>query len=401
MQLAGSMKKILKVSLSLTLICLAFYAGACLYGWRHRFENAEPALRSLYLKSSPEKGLANIWPQVVEDSKIISDSPLFNVESRGKKDASPLLNPIFVVDVQNASSWPTLPQYYVDELQQRRDSWQDWSPDFQKNPVDLTWFEKLEQFDFWNYDQDAFDRRVKTIDNFEFSRNLEVLGEWVKLRLLQAKQQHRQEDASVQIHKLAHLLMTTEDLQLSMEAIMILGVERTFFEKRNNKPSSMMTADLQSRARRFFYATSRMLDPIYSADFQTRVSQLPTGICTIVSSGIKNYLYAGVFLKDLHESKYQWMDELVKSTATHCRNGWFRRAWADPSYPVAFKPGDRLLKFPILPGVPSEESWWFNLLASQSVLFEEVQMSSPSQKHAYGYAASMLVPDFFRFYKER
>jgi hypothetical protein len=291
-----------------------------------------------------QKNLAAIQADRAELLKIALFRP-----SAGKHDAGPFLNPRLcwegaVSSEENGPHLLELPPELTRALAAQK-SWLAWRIDWAHWKLDFSWLAALSQFDVWSIDatSPAIDpHRQYRASEFPFPR-LTDLSAWSKLRLLKAKEDGDVGPALSQVHQLARLLWTNDNLVSAMVAIVVLRSETDFAAAQSPpiRGPDLIPLPTLDKARRYFWAVAMGLDPRLNDEAWGQLAQEP-GLCLAVNDTVTTtyaVLVRSMLADDL-AAPLRRFGALVDQTAGRCRPSWIREAWRNPDYPLLFRADD-------------------------------------------------------------
>ena len=277
-------------------------------------------------------------------------APLF-VEGGGS-DAGPVLNAMLEWPVP----WPDRPRAALrlpPEVSGMLASWGEGDVkrlaqiDF--GHLDLTWMRQLSQFDHWDLERHSPWDDVSAADEAaEWYRDreprLERLTPWVKLRLMKGLADAEPWDALAETRQLARLLLSTQSLLASVEAMLLLHLEREAYvaalgshpEKLANW-SGVGNGETGPATIRYWRALPALLSPAAPpAVFDDAVRERTPGTCAALREAVRSALALRPLLEQAHASGYRRLEALM-AQLPGCRLTRLRAALGSPSLPARWR----------------------------------------------------------------
>jgi hypothetical protein len=275
------------------LIAVAGLEG--LYYWK-----VQPALRHARTVQ------AQFYKAYRDDWKALETSPL---EQRKilNADAGPYLNPRVYWTPQIKDPGPVrglaapLVSFEIrDTVIRLKDEWLERHQRTRREKIDFSLFSEIERFDYWNIESSSPIETLASSARFVPPSRLPIpdptdLIILATLRLMNGAELEKPLPALSETHKLAELMLTTENLQLVLAGIKVLELERMaylYFIKKLHLPPSVWTpvdADFGPRAHREVLATRgylrlwtdhQQLHDIFLA------SEKPPGFCAAINESM-------------------------------------------------------------------------------------------------------------------
>jgi hypothetical protein len=174
-----------------------------------------------------------------EDQEFLRRVPIFDTNPSPQKDAGPYLNPrvIWTPDQSGQEQFATrlAPELEEEILRYRNDWLRHHSRLLRNRQVDLSWFNELSKFDYWDLESNSpqgklIDERIyASPEQIPIPDSIELIT-LAKLRLAVGADENKPLLALQQVRQLAQLLLTTESIHMYTLALGILDVERRGYQ---------------------------------------------------------------------------------------------------------------------------------------------------------------------------
>ena len=271
--------------------------------------------------------------------------PLFS-SSGSRGDAGPVLNAM----LEWPAPWPGRPRpalHLPPEVVDRLVGWGEGDlhrlAEIDFATIDLTWMSQLSQFDHWDLERhspwDEVSADEEAADWFrDREPHLEGLTPWVKLRLMKGLESGEPWDALGETRQLVRLLLSTETLLASVEAMVLLHLEREAYvaalASRPDKVSGwpvVGNAETAPAAIRYWRALPALLGLASPAtDFDDAARERSPGLCAALREASRSALALRPLLDEARASGYRRL-EVVLAAMPECRLTRVRAAFAASS----------------------------------------------------------------------
>jgi hypothetical protein len=281
------------------------------------------------------------------DQQSLMNISVFQIQS-GSRDAGVFLNPAlhwYIDDnhIEPKTNFLDLPDATVQKFKDDNFDWLDPKNASLAAKIDFTWFKKLSDFDYWDYEtqsplgdmlaKDPLYNFMAFMPSFTQSH----FFEWSKLRLMTALKQNKMKEGLADTQNLARLLYSTEDLIRSMAAARILDLNREALEKaklskKNVKGLTSITKEQYSSLRRMLYASAAFTSIMTSSEYKKMVPTFQVGKCVALEQAGLDYLtlYEPIMAQTFSQH-YADMDQVLQQMPD-CRLKRFRKVWRNKNF---------------------------------------------------------------------
>ena len=283
----------------------------------------------------------------LDDVNYVQSRKIFVSQKQGARDAGSYLNSMLVwaplpsalTTNSNLSKTPLVPTASRERLLRLESKWMHHFSILGEMPTDLSLFNRLKDFDYWNIEKSS--PIAQLVDRNEFvepaqlpmpdTLDLTVLS---KMRLMKAVTDSDPAEALVQVRQLGRLLLTTENTQLMAAGLEILDDERLayLYLAAHGKVLAAQWQPIDPnalrRARRALYATRGYLHVWTPPAILKEVfegTQEPIGFCAAVNDAVpveyslRPYLESHWPFERDYAAGFVAIDRLVKRARASCR----------------------------------------------------------------------------------
>jgi hypothetical protein len=288
------------------------------------------------IMASNQKNL-EVAPLFYSDQEILNSEAIL-VSSRYQKDADDFIT-------NNVPVMPTS----LNELLNKKSVLElvDSSLSIEANSLDLSWMQKLHQFDSWDSAPNESNGKLTMADVSRWpSPEYEKLRNWAKMRLARSLQTGDTLAAMRDVRQLAQLIYTNESLVADMVALALLNQERAFADwaVKNGylqKGSWLSPSLAWTKAfKRTVWASAELFN--YSSDESLfRKVFLENGIahgrCSALAEGLRRavllrpYLTEDVWGSKTYAQRRGLMSEALERSQGFCRLKKERILWSTPN----------------------------------------------------------------------
>lgn len=281
------------------------------------------------------------------DQQSLMNVSVFQIQS-GNRDAGVFLNPAlhwYIDDnhIEPKTNFLDLSDATVQKFKDENFDWLDPKNASLAAKIDFTWFKKLSDFDYWDFEtqsplgdmlaKDPLYNFMAFMPSFTQSH----FFEWSKLRLMTALKQNKMKEGLADTQNLARLLYSTEDFIHSIAAARILDLNREALDKaklskKNVKGLTSITNEQYNSLRRLFYATASFTSIMTHSEYKKMVPSFPVGKCVALEQAGLDYLtlYEPIMVQTFPQH-YADIDQLLEQTPD-CRLKRFRKIWRNKNF---------------------------------------------------------------------
>ena len=347
------------VGLVLPLAVLAFGSVQILYRW-----NVRPVIESAVTLQ------ARYQQPYIDDINFLSRVELLDQSVVHRFDAGPVLNrrlvwapkPADFKLIDTGSTQSLVPPVQRAELLRLGNDWMEKNFRVRNFKADLTVFDLLEKFDFWDIEIESPIADLAAGKYFIPPPQLPIpdvadLLAAAKLRLMYGAFNKDATRSLMQVRELARLLMTTENIHLVLAGLAVLDEERLAYryfvdtEMIDSTAWNPVDRNVTRRARRAILAARDFLQiwtPSDSIDQIYLGRSLPPGFCAAVNESLPT-AYALMPLLKPHwpfemdlKSNYNRMSSVFERAASVCRVRYLRELVRADNFSV-YIPGPLVL----------------------------------------------------------
>ncbi len=322
------------------------------------------------------------WSKLQSDHRWLIKSQLFPTPQFKENGGAYINNQILWVSSNGELIKPTvlildLPEDVIDNLK----SWGEgigWVKHFNElsyEEIDLKWMTELLRYDHWNLNLDSpIEEYFESASNYPFSvpmPKLDLLLQFVKVRLMYGLSVNNTLRASKEIRHLAQLFSTTGYLSMEIAALKILKFEQIAHRYAKKNKLSLKGIRQWNPAQDDFLENARiaLISLVDYVGFFTKpkyISQITKGVneyiglCAAIREAMllavasKPYLLTEIYGDDFYYTRYGQMDQLIAATSNVCIDDPLRDHWRKP---INLKIPS-FWKFPFTPKKPTNRAKW-------------------------------------------
>lgn len=275
------------------------------------------------------------------DLSYLLKANLVTEKERQQHDAGPFLNPRVYWSPQSEGFLvaPKVPRQTKETLFRFRDEWIRKFERAQHMPADLSIFPELLRFDHWDIEQNSPISKLVEAGRFVPPPEMPIpdasdLLALVKLRLMNGAFDKKFKSALLETRKLAHLMLSTENMQLMLAGIAILDYERQayrFYVDHRDMPAKSWSpvdrnitrrahrAILATRAYLYLWTAPSQLDAIFLGDHAS------IGLCAAANEALPREFALRPLLKpswpaELNlRAEYEKLEQIYEKARGECR----------------------------------------------------------------------------------
>lgn len=358
-----------------------------------------------------EQDFEKYYPQMLIDANTMEGIAVFNSLTY-TKDASEFLNPLVSwsydgsLNDKTSSNKETLK--LDPELIKILNTDKDYSQikiDWSQKKLDFSWFNKLHNFDHWNYTQNT--PYSKSENNFEVmtspTPDFSELLRWSKLYLLYSRDLKQLEANSEHIDHLAKLIYSHPSFLNAMVAVSILRIKKEFHASLNEAQQKQVKGVLLTKEsikvlRRFLSTISGLYSVLTPTEIFDKARLINISACLLLEETIA----MNVDFKYLFSLSYPdvllRIDQMRQQSLSWCPESYAKRVWGSQSYI------DRQAKMNPFEmdsiTFPERKKSILDLNFTHEVSFSDLARSPKKAKAITDIILSVGNSDPFRLYKE-